>query len=173
MSGEEREATSPIERGPAPSWSQRAEHRTSSGGRLTAQLLTPLLAVVPWLMMMGAIVLLARSMTSYRVTFERGWGEIVGGTVLLLVAAGLWAALTAWSSSGAAVAGLCTLAFGFFVVTEPGLRLVYRMGREGPASLQTAWYSVASELLLLPIGALLLAAGLGAAGARRWGRRRA
>lgn len=77
----EREATSPIERGPAPSWSQRAEHRTSSDGRLTSPLLTPLLAVVPWLMMMGAIVLLARSMTNYRVTFERGWGEIVGGTV--------------------------------------------------------------------------------------------
>ena len=63
----------------------------------------PFVAVVPWLLMVGGALLVARSALAYRINFERGWGELVGGVVLLLVAALLWAVLTAWSSSGTTV----------------------------------------------------------------------
>lgn len=152
---------------------QRAEDRTEGGGgRLVAWLVTPFAAVVPWLLMVGGALLVARSALAYRVNFERGWGELVGGLVLLLVAALLWAVLTAWSSSGTTVAGLATLAAGLFVATRAGASLVAEVGRERPVTLQTPLYSVANETVLLPLGAVLLAAGLGAAGARRLARRR-
>ncbi|MFX4286778.1 hypothetical protein ACQBJO_01230 [Janibacter sp. G349] len=126
---------------------QRAEDRTEGGGgRLVAWLVTPFAAVVPWLLMVGG--------------------------ALLVVAALLWAVLTAWSSSGTTVAGLATLAAGLFVATRAGASLVAEVGREGPVTLQTPLYSVANETVLLPLGAVLLAAGLGAAGARRLARRR-
>lgn len=153
---------------------QRAEDRTEGGGgRLVAWLVTPFAAVVPWLLMVAGALLVARSALAYRVNFERGWGELVGGLVLLVVAALLWAVLTAWSSAGTTVAGLATLAAGLFVTTRAGASLVAEIGREGPVTLQTPLYSVANETVLLPLGAVLLAAGLGAAGARRLGRRRA
>lgn len=152
---------------------QRAEDRTEGGGgRLVAWLVTPFAAVVPWLLMVGGALLVARSALAYRINFERGWGELVGGLVLLLVAALLWAVLTAWSSSGTTVAGLATLAAGLFVATRAGASLVAEVGRERPVTLQTPLYSVANETVLLPLGAVLLAAGLGAAGARRLARRR-
>lgn len=152
---------------------QRAEDRTEGGGgRLVAWLVTPFAAVLPWLLTIGGALLLARSALAYRVNFERGWGELAAGVVALLVAALLWAALTVWSSSGTTVAGLATLAVGLYVTTRSGASLVARMGREGPVPLQSPLYSIANEIVLLPLGAVLLAAGLGAAGARRLARRR-
>ena len=70
------------------------------------------------------------------------------------------------------MAGLATLAVGLYVTTRSGASLVARLGREGPVTLQSPLYSIANEIVLLPLGAVLLAAGLGAAGARRLARRR-
>ena len=152
---------------------RHTEVRWATAGKMVvAWLVTPFVAVVPWLLMVGGALLVARSALAYRINFERGWGELVGGVVLLLVAALLWAVLTAWSSSGTTVAGLATLAAGLVVTTRAGASLVAEIGREGPVTLQTPLYSVANETVLLPLGAVLLAAGLGAAGARRLARRR-
>lgn len=134
---------------------------------MVARLLTPALAVVPWLVMTGGILFLLRASRSMRLRFEPAWGELVGGVVLVLLSALLWAALTAWSSVGTTVAGLCTIALGLATATHFGMRTVFRLGREGPVRLQDLFYGFATPTLLVPLGALLLAAGLGAAGARR------
>lgn len=167
------ETTTSMATGSGASWTQRAEDRPGAGGgRLVAQLVTPFVAVVPWLLTAAGALLLANASIAYRLTYETGWAELVGGVLLTLLAAAIWAALTVWSSVGATVAGLCTLVLGIVAATEPGARMVYRIGREGPVSLQSSLYIVATPTMLIPLGSLLIAAGLGAAGARRLRRRR-
>lgn len=156
------------------SWTQRAEDRASGGGggRMVAWLVTPFVAVVPWLVMAGGVLLLLHAARSIQISFQPAWGALVGGTLVVLVAALLWAALTAWSSVGTVVAGLCTVAAGLATATRPGIEVVSRLGIEGPVRLQSLLYGFATPYVLVPLGALLIAGGLGAAGARRLGRRR-
>lgn len=162
---------------PATSWAQRAEDRAASptGGRsrLAGQLVTPFLAVLPWAGTVVGCLLLARATTQMQMRFEQSWGLIIGGALVLVIAAVGWAAITAWSSSGAVVAGLCTMATGVFVATRPGMQAVSQLGQSGPVPVQYPLYSVATPLNLLVLGSMLLALGLAASAARRLGRRHA
>ncbi len=149
-------------------------HDRAEGGssRLLAWLVAPFVAVVPWLVTFLAVCLLASVQFRMQTRYEAAWGMVFAGLLVLVVAAVMWAALTVWSSSGAIVAGLCTLLLGLFSVTGPGMSLVFRMGRHGPDFIQQSFYSVAGPATLILFGSLLLAMGLGAAGARRLGARR-
>lgn len=143
----------------------RAEDDISGGGsRLLGRVLTPFVAVVPWVMTMGGLWLLASSAKSFAEQFETNWGQVGGAVVLFVVAALLWAALTAWSSVGTTLAGLLTLALGVALSSVSLAREIYNLvpGAMG----QQVWYFVTPMNFLL-MGSLLLAAGLGAAGARR------
>lgn len=146
--------------------------RSSGGGRLLPWLLGPVAAVVPWLVTIAGAVVLSRWLQVMQRNFEAEWGLVVGGTAVLLLAAVLWAVLTAWSSSGAVVAGLATIGLGV-ALAEPGFG--YKIMRpivELSSVAREASY-IMTPLLLIPVGSLLLAAGLGAAGARRLGARSA
>lgn len=173
MSGNAESTSASTTAGAAAPWTRRSQDTPGGGGgRVLARVVTPFVAVVPWLIMLVGQFLLLRSLQSYRVQFEMGWGELVLGIVVLMVSALVWAGLTAWSSAGTTVAGLATIAVGVAVATAPGARLVFRIGREGPVTLQSVIYAFFTPANLVPLGCLLLAAGLGAAGARRLARRR-
>lgn len=174
MTGDAETTTTSTTEGSTAPWAQQAEGRTGGGGRsrVLARVLSPVAAVLPWLVMMAGQGLMLKAYESYRIRFEMGWGTLIVGVILMLVAAILWAALAAWSSTGPLVAGAATIGLGLFVATSSGARLIYRLGVEGPASVQSVMYGVLTPVNLIPIGSLLLAAGLGAAGARRLGRRR-
>lgn len=153
---------------------QRAEDRTEGGpSRLLAQLLAPVVAIVPWLTTFGGATLLGHATVRMQVRFEQPWGLLLGGLFVLVVAALLWAALTAWSSSGAVVAAGCTIGVGVLLATREGARFLWEMTGEGPVTLQRPLLTVLTPTTFFLVGSLLLAAGLGAAGARRLGRRRA
>lgn len=143
----------------------RAEDDISGGeSRMLGRLLTPFLAMVPWLLTMGGLWLLASATKSSWEQFETQWGSVGGAVVLFVVAALLWAAVTAWSSVGTTLAGLATLAVGVALNIASVAREIYNffpntMGAQ-------VWYFV-SPMNFLLVGSLLLAAGLGAAGARR------
>lgn len=155
--------TSPIAYGPA-SRTYRAEDDISGGGRALAQALAPVVAIVPWLMTMGGLWALGRASESLAARFQTDWAWVLGGLALLVVAALVWAAVIAWSSSGAIAAGLCSLAAGFALSFPSVMSEVYSaLPRSGGRSL---WYVVTSGNFML-LGSLLLAAGIGAAAARR------
>ena len=171
MTGETETTTS---QGHAAPWTQHAEDRTGGGGgRTIARAISLVAAVVPWGVLMAGMLLLVRAENERRIRFEMGWGMFIGGVVIVLVAMLLWAALTAWSSLGTTVAGLATLVSGVVIATESGYRLLADLAQAGPAPFTSAVYVVGAPYVLVPLGAVLVAAGLGAAGARRLGRRRA
>lgn len=149
---------------------QRAEDRSEGGGgRLLAWLLTPFAAVVPWWLMCAGVWVVARALQAYSVRFTTEWGTALAGVAVLLLAAVLWAAVTAWSSVGTTLAGVCTLAFGLAMFA---LSVSHRVYDLVPRSLGREAYFVLSPLNFVLMGSLLIAAGLGAAAARRIGRRR-
>lgn len=169
MTGETETTTS---RGHAAPWTQHAEDRTGGGGgRTIARAISLVAAVVPWGVLMAGMLLLVRAENERRIRFEMGWGMFIGGVVIVLVAMLLWAALTAWSSLGTTVAGLATLVSGVVIATDSGYRLLADLAQAGPAPFTSAVYVVGAPYVLVPLGAVLVAAGLGAAGARRLGRR--
>ena len=150
---------------------QRAEDRTEGGSsRLLAWLLTPLVAVLPWWVTIGGLWMLARGWRSYAEQFQPQWGATFAGAAVLVLAALLWAAVTAWSSVGTTVAGLCTLALGVALGDLQLARSIYDLV---PTSVGRDAYVILTPMNFLLFGSLLLAAGLGGAGARRLGRRRA
>lgn len=146
----------------------RAEDDISGGGgsRALARLLTPVLAVLPWLLTMAGVGLAAEWQVRYQMRFETQWAFILGAAALLAVAALIWGAITAWSSVGTVLAGLLTLALGLAVsVPEIGSE-VFRLGSDLPGDGRW-WYTAVSSINLLVVGSLLLGAGVGASGARR------
>ena len=60
---------------------------------------------------------------------------------------------------------------GVVIATDSGYRLLADLAQAGPAPFTSAVYVVGAPYVLVPLGAVLVAAGLGAAGARRLGRR--
>lgn len=156
--------TSPISSGSSRTYRAEDDIRGAGGGRVLGRLATPFLAVIPWLLTVGGLWVLARSARAQAEQFETDWGHVVGAVVLFALAALAWAALTAWSSVGTTLAGVVSLAFGVALSSVSLAREIYavfpnRMGNE-------VWYFVTPMNFLL-MGSLLLAAGLGAAGARR------
>lgn len=152
------------------SWAQRAEDRTDPPGRTLARVVSPVAAVLPWLITVVGLALLARGSVLFQRTFEVPWGYLLGGAAVLVLAALIWAALTAWSSSGTTIAGVLTLAAGV-LLAAPGVdRQVYPPLTNLAGSQQELVHHVVTSMNLLLWGSLLLAAGLGAAGARRWRR---
>lgn len=155
--------TSPISRGSSRTY--RAEDDLGGrGSRTLARVVSPLVAVLPWLMTAGGLWAMARVNRNYALRLEPAWGWLLGTLAVLVLAALVWAALTAWSSVGTTLAGLGTLALGI-VVSMPELwqqvspSLIRVLGRD-------YWFVINPTNCLL-MGSLLLAAGLGAAGARR------
>ncbi len=146
----------------------RAEDDIGRGGgsRALARLLTPVLAVLPWLLTMAGVGLAAEWQVRYQLRFESQWAFILGAAALLVVAALVWGVVTAWSSVGTILAGLLTLALGLAVSVPEIGREVFRLGSQLPGDGRW-WYTAMSAINLLVLGSLLLAAGLGAAGARR------
>lgn len=144
-----------------------------SANRLVARLLTPVLAVVPWMVTLAGGLMLSQSVMQFQVRLEGNWTLLIGGTLVLLLGALLWAALTAWSSVGTTVAGMATIIVGLLAYTQTGMRAIYEIGIESPLRLQWPLIMFVDSMTLILIGSLLLAAGLGAAGARRVGRRAA
>lgn len=143
----------------------RAEDDIGRGsGRVLPRLLTPFLAVVPWLVTMGGLWMLARSGRAFAERFETQWGFTLGAVALLLVAALLWAALTAWSSVGTTVAGLCSLVFG---IALSDVRLTSEIHQLVPDLMTRDVWLFITPMNFLLLGSVLIAAGLGAAGARR------
>ena len=146
----------------------RAEDDISGGGgsRALARLLTPVLAVLPWLLTMGGLVLAAEWQMRFMQRLQSEWGFLLGATAVFVVAALVWAGLTAWSSVGTVLAGLLTILLGLALATPDLGREIYTLltdlsGDSGRV------YTIATPINFALIGSLLLAAGLGASGARR------
>lgn len=159
--------TSPITS--ATTRAHRAEDDTSGGGgRMLARLVSPFLAVIPWLLTMGGLWMLARSARTQAEQFETAWGQVVGAVVLFVLAALVWAALTAWSSVGTTLAGVASLAFGIALSSVSVAREIYTAFPSGMGN--EVWYFVTPMNFLL-MGSLLIGGGLGAAGARHLGHR--
>lgn len=131
------------------------------------RLLSPLLAVVPWWLTMIGTGLLVRwfSPESYRTS----WTWLIGGTTVLLLSALAWGALTAWSSLGTLVAGTITVVFGVLTATWAARRFLF--AHLGGGTWGATALNVVEPRHLVPIGTMLVAAGLGAAGARHLARR--
>lgn len=141
-----------------------------AGSSAAARLVSPFIAVVPWFLTMTGLTVASRWHITIVRTMESSWAVVIGGTALLILAALIWAALTAWSSVGTFVAGACTLLLGLLLsspeVYIPASRKLFDGSVPG-------WQAMALTLsppTFLLIGSLLLAASLGAAGARRRGR---
>lgn len=132
-----------------------------------ARLVTPFLAVVPWLMTMAGLFVLGRSYLELQQRLQTSWGWVLGGTALLVLAALVWAVVTAWSSAGTTVAGVCTLLLGgAFAVPELQMEFFALIRKVGFLNHATS-YGVFSTMNFMLYGSLLLAGGLGAAGSRR------
>ncbi|WP_435201953.1 hypothetical protein [Janibacter sp. GS2] len=134
------------------------------GGRTLARVLSPVVAVLPWSMTVGGLWAMARVSRNSALRLEPAWGWLLGALALLVLAALVWAALTAWSSVGTTLAGLCTLALGV-AVSIPALWQQVSPSLSRVLG-QDFWFVINPTNCLL-MGSLLLAAGLGAAGARR------
>lgn len=141
-----------------------------AGSSWLARLVSPFVAVVPWLLTMAGLAVANRWLVDLQRAMEVSWGHIIGGTALLIVAALVWAALTAWSSVGTFVAGACTILFGV-VLSVPDLffRVSQAVSDAPGLDLGIAFDTLSPPRFLL-FGSLLVAAALGAAGARRRGR---
>lgn len=155
--------TTPISHGGSRTY--RAEDDLSGGGsRMITRLLTPFLAVIPWLLVMGGLWLLARAGRTLSERLETQWGPVLGAVAVLVVAALLWAVVTAWSSAGTTLAGLLTLAAG---VALSDLDIARRVHEALPHAVVDDSWRVVTPVNFFLVGSLLLAAGLGASGARR------
>lgn len=154
--------------GTAGPWTQRAEDRTGGRGRsrVLAWLLSPVLAVAPWLLTLAGFVVVSGWYVGFQRAFATQWGPLLGGLVVLVLAGVLWAVLTAWSSAGAIVAGAATIVFGLLLGVVEVNRAVLDALRGLGIELTSAYYVFTPPSMIL-VGSLLLAAGLGAAGARR------
>lgn len=155
--------TSPIAYG-SMSRTYRAEDDIDGGSRALAQALAPVVAVVPWLMTVGGLWAMGRASESMAARFQTDWVWVLGGLAALVVAALVWAAVIAWSSSGALAAGLCSLVAGVALSIPGVMSEVYSALPSGGG--RSLWYVVTSGNFML-LGSLLLAAGLGASAARR------
>lgn len=148
----------------------RAEDDISRGGgggsRALARLLTPVLAVIPWLLTMAGLAVAAEWQLRYQQRFETDWGFVLGAAAVLVVAGLIWAALTAWSSVGTVLAGVITLVLGGVVASPEAGRQIYDLLLDLPGDGRRVYFIVTPTNFFL-IGSLLIAAGLGAAGARR------
>lgn len=162
--------TSPITTGT--SRAHRAEDDTSRGGgsRILARLLTPVLAVIPWLATVAGLGIVSEWQMRFAQRFQTDWGILLGAVAVFVVAALLWAALTAWSSVGTVLAGALTVVLGLVLASPEASGQVYELLRDLPVD-NRRMYSILTPTNFLLIGSLLLAAGLGAAGARHLGRR--
>lgn len=153
-----------------------AHHVTDPGGRLPrrggssmlARLVSPFAAVVPWLLTMAGLLLASRWLFDIQ-RVQASWEAIIGGAVLLIVAALIWAALTAWSSVGTFIAGASTVAVGV-LLAEPEVYLwvATEFSSAGGTNSSMA-FSTFTPVNFFLFGSLLVAAALGAAGARRRG----
>lgn len=175
MTGDaETTTTSTSDGAAAAPWTQRAEGRTGGGGRsrLLAWLLSPVLAVVPWVVTIAGFGMVTGWYVGFQRAFATQWGPLLGGLVVLVLAALLWALLTAWSSAGTVVAGTATIIFGLLLgvvdINRAVLDTLDALGIE----LTSAFYLFTPPSMIL-VGSLLLGVGLGAAGARRLARRHA
>ena len=134
--------------------------------RVVAWLLSPLVAILPWWITILGVMALARWQYP-------GPGEsadvslLVGATAWLLFAGLLWALVTAWSSTGPVVAGMCSLLTGWLLNTGAAQNRVWDLTYvlDLDTSQEVRW--LAQPVFFLLVGSLLVAAGLGAAGARR------
>lgn len=144
----------------------------SRSSRLLAYLLTPFVAVVPWLLTLLGIGLVNRGMLDYQRTFETPWTWVLGGAGALVLAALLWALLTAWSSLGTLLAGLLTLILGLLVPTRPVSRWLVDIAYDAGSLVRETVLTLTNPVYFLLIGSLLVAAALAASGARRLARTR-
>lgn len=158
--------TSPIAYGTSRTY--RAEDDISGGGgsRVLARLLTPFLAVIPWVLTMAGLAVGAEWQERFAQRFQTEWGFLLGTAAVLVVAALVWAALTAWSSVGTVLAGALTLLLGVMIASPEAARHLFDLLMELPGGGRRVYFIVTPINFFL-IGSLLLAAGLGAAGARR------
>lgn len=142
-------------------------------GRLLARLLSPVAAVVPWLLTVAGLALAQRSYLEMVRAYRESWGTVLGAAAVLVLAALLWALVVTWSSTGPLLAGAATLLLGVVVVQRDVSAWVWQRSIDGfgPTGAPAVNLALSAPSLLL-VGSLLLAVGAGAAGARRWPRRR-
>lgn len=166
MSDTDPAQTSPISYGSSRTF--RAEDDIGGGGgsRMLARVLTPFLAVIPWLVTVAGLAVMAEWQVRFAREFQTSWEIVLGAVVAFLVAALLWAALTAWSSVGTVLAGLLTIGLGLVVASPEASRPIFEVLQDLPGGNQPV-YSVVTPTHFFLIGSLLIAAGLGASGARR------
>lgn len=165
-----------------PAFSARPESSARRRSSTTARLTSLPLAVVLWVLSICGVALHGQAFvegerrrreafaTEGQEAFATPglpWEWVIGATALLVVAALLWAVLTAWSSVGTVVVGLASIAAGMAVASTTVLVQLY----EWILALdESAWQLVpfvAKPATLTLLGAMLLAVGLGAALIRR------
>lgn len=133
--------------------------------RLLARLLSPALATLPWWVTVMGVARL--SAWQYPLPGESGLGPVLTATAFLLVGAVLWALVTAWSATGPLCAGVCTLWTAGLLATRQGQLIMSRLTLTTDVDFMRTSQYLAHPGHSVVVGCLLLAAGLGAAGARR------
>ncbi|WP_201467865.1 hypothetical protein [Janibacter melonis] len=143
----------------------RLEGRPRSRG--LARALSPLVAVAPWLLTVAGIALAGEWQRGVYARGERSLGLLLAALVVLLLAALLWAAVTAWSSVGTVLAGVLTVVLALALgAPGPVSRAISQSVLE--AGLPYRAYAVlVAPVPFLVLGTTLVAAGLAAAAARR------
>lgn len=166
MSGTDPEPTSPISYDSSRTF--RAEDDISGGGgsRVLARVLTPFLAVIPWVITMAGLAVISEWQVRFAQRFQTDWGILLGAVAVFVVAALLWGALTAWSSVGTVLAGALTVVLGLVIAAPEASRHVFDLLMDLPGDSRRVYFIVTPTNFLL-FGTLLIAAGLGASGARR------
>ncbi len=139
--------------------------------RLLPRLLTPVLAVVPWWMTIAGVANLQRWYFDYARRLESMTVTLLAAVAVLLVAAVIWGALSAWSSAGTLLAGGVTVLWGFATGLPSVMRTIFQATSLRDLTGVQLFQVLTSPVVLVLLGSLLLAAGLGAAGARRLARR--
>lgn len=135
------------------------------GSRPLARLLSPVVAILPWWVTVFGIA----QMRAWRTPLPgtQDLALILTVTVSLLVAAMVWALVTAWSSTGPLVAGWCTLVTSWILASDVGRRILLELTISGGVDFMRTVDWLAQPVFALIVGSFLIAAGLGAAGARR------
>lgn len=136
--------------------------------RLLARLLSPALAILPWWITVMGVARL--SAWQYPLPGDSGLGPVLTAAAFLLVAAVLWALVSAWSATGPLLAGVCTVWTAVFLATREGQLIMSRLTLTTDVDFMRTTQYLAHPGHSVVVGCLLLAAGLGAAGARRLSR---
>lgn len=140
---------------------------------MVARLASLPLAVILWLLTMGGLALHQQATAELRLNLERTFdaglpmGWTLGATALLVVAALLWAVLTAWSSVGTVVVGVATVAFGVAMSSREVFIWVLELTNGLDWSVRQLLPAMLTPEHLTFLGSMLLAVGLGASLARR------